>query len=175
MKKNLIKTILLASLPLAMACAGMNESSAAPQQEEISIIPLPAKMERTNTSFTVNKETQIFVQQGSAEALRIAKMLAEKFKKAAGFQIAVAESNGNSIPDNAIYFTAIGADPSLGSEGYQLSANNNSVVVRATEPAGLFYVMQTINQLLPAEIESNTKMENITLQIPGVEINPKVK
>ena len=38
------------------------------------------------------------------EALRIAKMLAEKFQKAAGFQIDATEFNGNNIPDNSHLF-----------------------------------------------------------------------
>ena len=168
MKKNYTKIILLTVF--ALACIIINKTYAAPQQQEISIIPLPVKMERTATQFTINKKTKILAQQNNKEALRIAKMMAEKFQKAAGFKIDATEFNGNNIPDNAIYFTTIGADSLIGNEGYQLSVNNNSVIIRAIEPAGLFYGMQTINQLLPAEIESNSKVENITWQIPGVEI-----
>ncbi len=171
MKKNVINAILFASLSLVIACSrAMNKSNSTPNQEEISIIPLPAKINKTNTSFTVNKETKIFALQDNSEALRIAKMLAEKFQKAAGLQITVEGFNGNQISNNGIYFTTIGTDTSLKSEGYQLSVNNNSVVVRAVNPAGLFYGMQTILQLLPAAIESSTKVDNIAWQIPGVEI-----
>ncbi len=171
MKKNIIKTALFGGLSLIMACTNTNkDSNTQKQQEEISIIPLPAKLEKKNTNFTVNKETKIFAQQGNAEALHIAKMLAEKFKKAGGLQIPAEEYDGNSLPGNAIYFTTLSADDSLGSEGYQLSVTDNSVIVKAKEPAGLFYGMQTINQLLPAEIESNSEVENIAWQIPGVVI-----
>jgi len=58
----------------------------------------------------------------------------------------------------------------LGKEVYHLSVTNGAVIVRAKEPAGLFYGMQTICQLLPAAIESSTKVDNIPWQIPAVEI-----
>ncbi|MEO8712510.1 MAG: beta-N-acetylhexosaminidase, partial [Parafilimonas sp.] len=175
MKKNYIIIILLAAIVLP--CIIISKTYAAPQQQEISIIPLPVKMERTNTQFTINKNTKILAQKNNTEALRIAKMMADQLQKVAGFKIDATAFNGNTIPDNAIYFTTNGADASMGNEGYQLSVNNNSVIVRAMQPAGLFYGMQTINQLLPAEIESNTKVENIAWQIPGVEItdHPRFK
>ena len=171
MRKKIMKAIFFATLFLVIACsANMNKATAAPQQDEISIIPLPSKMTRMNTSFTVNNKTKIFAFKGNSEAMHIAGMLSEKFQKAAGLQLTVAEFDGNRITDNGIYFTTAGADPEVGKEGYRLLANNKSVIVTALEPAGLFYGMQTISQLLPAAIESNTKVDNITWRIPGVEI-----
>jgi hexosaminidase len=174
MKINFLQTLLLASLPLAIACTGSTEqNSVNTAAREISIIPMPSKLEKKDGNFIVSEKTKIFALQNNAEALRIANMLAGKFQKAAGFQVSVSRSDGNNIPSNAIYFTTIGADDSLGKEGYQLSVTENSVVVKAKEPAGLFYGMQTINQLLPAEIESDMKTDNIAWQIPAVEITDK--
>lgn len=171
MKNNFIKAALVLIVPLAVSCNdNLNNTAVATQTEEISIIPLPSKIEKRGGSFTINSNTRIVAQKGNAEALRIAKMLSDKFQTSAGLQIPVSEEDGNSTPGNAIFFTTTGAVDTLGNEGYQLSVNNNSVIVKAKQPAGLFYGMQTINQLLPAEIESSTKVENITWQIPAVEI-----
>src|SRR4028118_1247254 len=148
MRKKIKKAIFFATLFLVIACSvNMNKATAAPQQDEISIIPLPSKMTRTNTSFTVNNKTKIFAFKGNSEARRVAVMLSEKFQKSAGLQLTVAEFDGNRITDNGIYFTTAGADPEVGKEGYRLLANNKSVIVTALEPAGLFYGMQTISQL----------------------------
>lgn len=139
MKKIFLNTMLFASLAFVPACNDTTDSVASSHtREEISIIPMPVQLQEKNGSFAINKETKIVVQQGNEEAMRIGKMLAEKFQKAAGLEIAVTGVNDNGS-NNTIYFTTSAANDSLGNEGYQLSVNNNSVIVRAREPAGLFY------------------------------------
>ncbi|MCX7886264.1 MAG: beta-N-acetylhexosaminidase, partial [Verrucomicrobiae bacterium] len=44
------------------------------------------------------------------------------------------------------------ADPALGPEGYELTVATNRIVIQATTPAGLFYGLQTLRQLLPGPI-----------------------
>jgi hexosaminidase len=47
------------------------------------------------------------------------------------------------------------ADTSLGKEGYHLTVSAKGIIIKANEPAGLFYGVQTLLQLFPKEIESN--------------------
>jgi len=65
---------------------------------------------------------------------------------------------------------AIVQDATLGNEGYKLIVNPNSVLLSANKPAGLFYGMQTLVQLLPKEIESKTVVNKKTWTIPSVTI-----
>ena len=172
MKKILSSTLSFIIIALVLSFHTPVNSVDTPQQEEISIIPMPVQLQRGNGHFTINRETKIVVPQGNTEALRIGKMLAEKLQKAGGLPIAVTEATDNRSP-NTIYFTTAGAPDSIGSEGYQLSVSSTTVIVKAKEPAGLFYGMQTIAQLLPAAIESSTKVDNVSWQIPSVEITDK--
>lgn len=66
-------------------------------------------------------------------------------------------------------------DPSSkgGPEGYQLSVSPAMIRMTASTPAGLFYAMQTLRQLLPPEIESGKVAEKWT--IPCVEISDSPK
>ncbi len=61
-------------------------------------------------------------------------------------------------------------DKLLGQEGYRLSVKQNGVLISANKPAGLFYGLQTLWQLMPREIDSKTKMSDVAWQVPTVEI-----
>ena len=61
-------------------------------------------------------------------------------------------------------------DKLLGQEGYRLSVKQNGILISANKPAGLFYGLQTLWQLMPREIDSKTKVNDVAWQVPTVEI-----
>jgi hexosaminidase len=61
-------------------------------------------------------------------------------------------------------------DKEIGDEGYRLFVKSTGILVTANKPAGIFYGAQTIWQLLPQEILSNTRVKNVSWQVPLVEI-----
>lgn len=172
MKKLFLGAVFFSGIAVVIACNQKMSSAGitAHPPQDISIIPMPAHLQQNRGSFSVNTKTKIVTEGGSTEVRRIAEMLAEKLERAGGLKVSVTGTNENRT-DNTILFTTTGAPDSLGTEGYQLSITSNGVKLTAKEPAGLFYGLQTILQLLPAEIESNTKVDNISWQIPSVEIS----
>jgi hexosaminidase len=127
-----------------------------------SIVPLPAKSETKKGDFQLTSGTKIFVDAASEQTGRY---LTAQLQRLSGQSIPVqqgADSKGN------ILLTTNGAKPGLGSEGYELTVNADSVVIRGA-PAGLFYGVQSLLQLLPLS-SSNTPPATNSLQIPCVQI-----
>ena len=61
-------------------------------------------------------------------------------------------------------------EATLGTEGYYLSVTTGAILIRANQPAGVFYGIQTLLQLLPPAIESKVVVNRSTWQAPCVTI-----
>jgi hexosaminidase len=61
-------------------------------------------------------------------------------------------------------------DGTIGKEGYRLIVTPKNISIKANQPAGIFYGLQTLFQLLPKEIESKTPVKNVKWTIPCVDI-----
>src|SRR5690606_35614619 len=120
--------------------------------------------------FIVKPSTIIMVESTDPEDARVARMMAERFKTAAGITLDVKEIKKRSTPKNAIIFRGIDQDTTLGKEGYTLSVSKDNIIIKAATAAGLFYGMQSVFQLLPPQIEGNSPSPSIKWAVPGVEI-----
>ena len=136
------------------------------------MIPLPNKIRTSASSFTFNKRTVITYAPGS-ELNNIAEYLAEKLRKAAGFPFNPARISALNPVTNAITLNLNDKLQHLGPEGYTLSVMPETVTISAPAPAGIFYGIQTLRQLLPPEIESAEPVENIEWKIPCCEIEDR--
>lgn len=108
-----------------------------------SIVPAPAHMELRRGGFDLGTRVAIAAQPGSDEALRIGNYLADKLQGKTRAEVHVGDSTSNVIS-----LTCVGVDPKLGAEGYELLSSPNGVIIRAPQPAGLFYGVQTLLQML---------------------------
>jgi len=95
------------------------------------------------------------VEPGSEETLAVGKYLAGKLNPSTGYDVQVQAATGLPGKGN-IYLRLSGANPALGEEGYELTITPDLVTVTANTPAGLFYGIQTIRQLLPASIDRDS-------------------
>lgn len=166
MQRKPIKFIMLFCLAFLWSCQ--------PQKDfipgELAIIPRPEKMELNEGSFLFDKNTRFIVENEEQKA--IAGQLAEKFEKAAGFkpQIKIAKE----AEKNSVYFLT-GSIP--GDEGYLLDVMDGRIQITASRPAGFFYGIQTLRQLLPVKIESQKQVKDIDWCVPNISIsdNPRFK
>lgn len=90
------------------------------------------------------------------EMLATGRFLAGRLKPATGFDLQVLPRQEPAAPGN-ICLVLVANDPDLGEEGYHLEITADILTLRANQPAGLFWGVQTIRQLLPARIESDSR------------------
>jgi hexosaminidase len=107
------------------------------------------------------------VDAGNDELRTIGEYLAAQLRPATGFALKVLTTG----PDPAIgnIFLTLSTDSTLGKEGYELTVGPDSVKLAGFQPAGLFRGIQTLRQLLPPAIESQTAQPD-PWTIPAVTI-----
>jgi hexosaminidase len=136
--------------------------------QQVSIIPVPANMQMREGAYTLSEASTLNVSGNQSAATKVATYFADKVKPATGFNLKI---NNASLSDNGITLALNAqADNALGAEGYSLDVSAGKIILKANTPAGLFYGVQTLLQLLPKEIESEKQVSNITWKIPGVTI-----
>jgi hexosaminidase len=116
--------------------------------------------------FDLSRTSTIVVDGTSPEVSAIAEKLAAQLRRPTEFPLAI--SNGAAARGAIVLRLDGGA--ALGEEGYNLTVSSDSVRLVANRPAGLFHGIQTIRQLLPADIESEMGSERSTWQIPALTI-----
>ena len=118
-----------------------------------SIIPKPVSLEATGSSFKIRPETDIFVSGDNDALVGLGGYLANMLNPPTGYDVSVsAKAEDTSGPH---FYLSLVNDSELGDEGYELVITNKQVELKANQPAGIFYGIQTIRQLLPANIERN--------------------
>ncbi len=118
----------------------------AQKENSIHLIPQPVSVQQGTGVFSAKAVIRFSVT--GAETENIASQFTDRFLRVTGTRLQREKSNGD------IKFRLLDKkDTSLGEEGYRLTVQSSKIILLANQPAGLFYGMQTIFQLLPKHIE----------------------
>ena len=120
------------------------------------LIPQPTSVQPAGGVFLLTADTTIVTAPTTAEVTAIAEMLAAHLRPATGYPLPVLPANDASASSRRLSLALNPADTALGEEGYALTITPDAVSLTAHQPAGLFYGVQTLRQLLPPAIESAT-------------------
>lgn len=158
-------SLLISILCLLLTACNEQPVSQASYNQGINIIPKPQHLTEGEGFFRLNKNTSFSAT--DTEAQKVAEFIASRINRSTGFSLKV--MNQENVSKNAI---ALIIDPSLDTnkEGYTLDVTTENVTVKSKTPQGLFYGMQTFLQLLPAEVESPSAVNNISWVAPCVNI-----
>lgn len=163
-----MKNTLLA-LSMAVALTGLftqcQSSGNNQQTEQTALIPIPQTVTYAETAFKISQGTTIGLESSSAELLSIADYFNHKVNPALGYSLEVKEQGD-------IQFSLIN-NPDLGNEGYHLKVEKRQITIEANQPAGIFYGVQTLLQMLPKEIRSQQVQHDVEWAIAGADITDK--
>ncbi|BAU55763.1 family 20 glycosylhydrolase [Mucilaginibacter gotjawali] len=129
--------------------------------QNLPLIPMPAHLVRGTGTFDISPQTTIIIPHGyfSGEADQLNQILI----KGLGRRLKV-------INSRASHSIQLVNDASMTApEAYGLEITPSKVTISAGSPAGIFHAIETIRQLLPAEIESGKTYKH--LSIPALKIN----
>jgi hexosaminidase len=165
------KCVLAVAGTILGAACQVPAPATAPQPAAIGprLVPAPASLvTAAGAPFRILRTTSVFVDTTSPEVRSIGEMLASLIRRPTSFPVAVAPIGVPSI--GAIILRLAPDRTALGEEGYELNVTSDSVRLVANRPAGLFRGIQTIRQLLPADIESDMGLDRVDWPIPALRI-----
>ncbi len=139
------RTTLLLTLMLAVAC------SSPKQPQPFSVIPMPNDVTLSEGSFDLSGQdfyADASLDQASHKA--IADFWDQLYKVSGKKSTLGSEEAGQKV--------RFIPNPNLGAEEYALNVNDKGVTVEASAFGGFFYAIQTLKQMLPAEIYGGKKV-----------------
>lgn len=112
-----------------------------------AIIPQPIKSETRPGVFLLDSLCVLKFDFENLELARIAGFFGDYLQELYGFR-----PKGKQAGRELIF--ELKSSPKLGAEGYKLSVNPERIILSANAPAGVFYAMQSLKQLLPVDYET---------------------
>ena len=135
------------------------------QDTTLAVIPRPVHVTRGTGTFLLTPATVVVTDRATRP---IGYQLADWLGPATGYRLAV-----RGGPGTAARTISLRTDPTLarlGDEGYRLTVTGTRITIRAFRPAGVFYGVETLRQLLPPDVFRQAPVAGVTWTVPAVEI-----
>ncbi len=138
------------------------------QEHTINIIPKPHSITMGSGVFNIDRDVIIYHTEGlEFETDLLASLMRLKSRVI----------TKNEQPKGRFILLTIDSSlkKQLGNEGYTLKIKSDNVQLVAASNSGVLYGVQSLRQMLPAELERKKIDRNIKLSLPAVEISDKPK
>ncbi|QJW37442.1 family 20 glycosylhydrolase [Cellulosimicrobium protaetiae] len=156
----------LGTLPALAPASGAEPGPPPADATDLALVPRPAEVAlQEGPGFVVAPTTRVVA---AGDAAPVGEYLADLLRPSTGFEVPV---DGAGSGDGAVELV-VTPEPGLDeteSERYALAVTDDGVRLESPTAAGLFRGVQTLRQLLPAQIEAGT-VQAETWSLPAVEI-----
>lgn len=164
MKKLITPALLfLASFSYAQVDPDITHYIAA---QKFPLIPQPVSIVQGDGQFTLSPQLTIITDK-DINLVEIAQDFGQEISSITKVKHLL--GSPKTVQPRTIHFR-LSDDKSIHKEGYRLVVSKYSIILTAAEPAGIFYGVQTLRQLLPSSIEGGTSAKGKNWSIPSVTI-----
>lgn len=139
----------------------------------LNLIPKPVSVQKTEGRFELTSDFHVVTDSRDSSLIHIARFLAEELRLRKALPVIVDEIPKRGNPRDGILLSLRKAGRRLGDEGYSLAVHEDGLVLRANEPAGLFYGAQTLLQMIPDRDKLPVSGSWIRLPCVDVEDRPR--
>lgn len=137
-------------------------------QNTYNLIPAPKSLTAVEGKFQFKKNIAITSLTSDAGITSVANMLSEQIKSATGLSIMT--KNAKSAGSGIIFKQ----NNKLSDEAYSLNISSKKIEIEAKTGKGAFYALQTLYQLMPADIfKTDQKIENLNALNCKIEDEPR--
>lgn len=167
-KAAFFKTVLIVFVCVLLAAGTAFAKKETAKSSAHAIIPRPTTFVAKSGNFVFYPETLIVYT--SDEAKPVAKYFSSEIAKATGMKLKTASKGVGKTTVRL----EIKKNAKTGDEGYTLDVSSTRINVVAKTPAGLFYGLQTVRQMMPPQIYSREPVkEKVTWSLPCAQITDK--
>jgi hexosaminidase len=126
----------------------------------LNLIPKPASILSSQGEFILSSATEIQFDSSNREVQSLADYLSVQLQKATGLQPVSPDNHQKA----GSILLEVNGDTSLGEEGYELKITTDEFRLCANHPAGLFYAIQTLLQLLPTHPSATVSQPAVSIR-----------
>ena len=134
-------------------------------QPTLPLIPQPQNLQQKEGSFNLSKKLLVWCADYKNDSIKmVANNFAEQLQQTLGVKVKFTKYEKRAT-------MALRFNPRIHNEGYRLEVENEAIIIEAARPAGFFYALQTLKQLLPAEVlAAKKRTDKAPIAVPCVSI-----
>lgn len=140
-------------------------SPAIQAEDELALIPMPAKVTTNHGTFLFPEKLRAYVDDYRGDSIELVfNQFRKDLKESTGIKTASVRSAKKAD-------IILELNQTLAEEAYKLTVDQNLIRIEAARPAGFFYALQTLKQLMPRNVMAGVEDKDInTWSIPAVAI-----